>query len=166
MQREEPFAAGRRTHGERHQADIRSGSRRHLERQQCEGQLSFTSRGRGLASSDRSRLAADSNRPLCIALDYAQLRFESRSLTKRDVARTPGHLQPAQAGRVRASHAPSRPFDPGSHVRVGTSEGSERAARWTKWTQQPAEGALTAFSAVLASPRHADRLKRSRRAGP
>ena len=35
----EPFADGKRTHAERHQADIPNGSRHHRERQQREGQL-------------------------------------------------------------------------------------------------------------------------------
>ena len=50
------FVDVERTHAERHQADIRFGSRCNRERQQCEGQLTSTPRRRGLASSDRSRL--------------------------------------------------------------------------------------------------------------
>jgi hypothetical protein len=57
VQRLEPFADGRRTHVERHQADIRFGSRRHCERQQCEGQLTATPGMPSLAMSDRSRPA-------------------------------------------------------------------------------------------------------------
>lgn len=54
MQQLEPFADGGGTHGKRQEADIRFGSRRHRERQQCEGRLNFTPGMFIPAMSDRS----------------------------------------------------------------------------------------------------------------
>jgi hypothetical protein len=39
VQREQPVAVGGRTHGKRHQADVRFGGQRWPERQLCEGEL-------------------------------------------------------------------------------------------------------------------------------
>lgn len=55
LQRLEPFADGRRTHGAHQEADIWFSMRRYRERQQWVGNLNFTPGVRSPSISDRSR---------------------------------------------------------------------------------------------------------------
>lgn len=102
QQRLEPFTDGGRTHGECHQADIRFGGRRQHERQQCEGQLTSTSRRCGPAASDRSRQARwtriDPNQPAELLQSGPTLGPISLEFCVHEAA-VRGHRDPARSWR-------------------------------------------------------------------